>query len=243
LQCWGFPSNAYLWTGQLEALRDCMAHLEVVLAHEADPVRRWYGDWTLAMIASFFDRATFPRRTAQLSEDADAIGSPEPLSAAAFLEGRVLALQDPPDLDGAMRWYRKSLEHARSFESPGMEATALGWILHGCAALDEREADLLCNQAITSQYELRYWALIWLSLYDTAAHLNRSGRTEPAAVVIGHLEAFQSPMLLMGAATLGEDVAAALSGPSVERWKAAGAAMDRNELVRYALRVLDPTSD
>ena len=195
------------------------------------------------MIASFFDRATFPRRTAQLSEDADAIGSPEPLSAAAFLEGRVLALQDPPDLVGAMRWYRKGLGHARSFESPGMEATALGWILHGCAALDEREADLLCNQAITSQYELRYWALIWLSLYDTAAHLNRSGRTEPAAVVIGHLEAFQSPMLLMGAATLGEDVAAALSGPSVERWKAAGAAMDRNELVRYALRVLDPTSD
>jgi predicted ATPase/class 3 adenylate cyclase len=241
LECWAFPSLALLYTGQFDAISDRVAHLQVVMTGRTDPIGTWMAWDVLATISLFVsDQATLERRVEAACAAAEALGAPSALSNTAYLKGYTLQMREPPDASGAIAWYRRSPELARTSGADGQVGGALQWLTVGSAALDPQEADAVCHEAVAFGYEARFGAALWPAVSYTAVHLLRSARAESAAVLVGHLTTNQPGVLLMCAAILREDPFDCLSDPQYSEWKAAGAAMDRAELVRYTLDQLVP---
>ena len=45
-----------------------------------------------------------------------------------------------------------------------------------------------CHDALEALFEIRYWQKIWQTLESVTLTLARSGRTQDAAVILGHLD-------------------------------------------------------
>jgi predicted ATPase/class 3 adenylate cyclase len=235
LYCWAFPALARWYLGELDRMLECVAHLEAVLPSTTDPEAASMGALALALTALPGDRFIFERRVDELGVATEALGSPTGIALYSYLRGYTLQLRDPPDTTGALTWYRRSVELARRTGAPGYVGASQVWLLIGTCGLDTSEADEMARETIANLYDTRYGAGLWPSLGYTASRLLRRGRTEEAAVLIGHLEAHHAGVLLMCASILRADPFTGLSGPDVDAWKATGATMDRADLVAYIL--------
>ena len=92
-------------------------------------------------------------------------------------------------------------------------------------------------------YDIRYWGMIWRLFESIGLSLAAAGHIEAASIVAGHLEAHHPPFgyehdLGFRARTL-EIVRTHSQG---QEWMTRGAAMDRYEVVDYALAALEPAT-
>jgi predicted ATPase/class 3 adenylate cyclase len=236
LECWATPSLALVYTGRFDALQDAVAHLERVLNTTTDPWATWTGWNALALISIVLpDQALLERRVEAAFAAAEALGAPGPRAVEAYLRAYTLQMRDPPDRSGAVAWYRRSLELARTTGSEGSVGASLMWLAIGSALFELEEADAVCRDGVALAYQMRFGAALWPTVCHTAVHFIRREWTECAAVVVGHLRTHHPGVPLMCAAILREDPFACLSGPELAEWRAKGAAMDRAELVKYIL--------
>ena len=93
-----------------------------------------------------------------------------------------------------------------------------------------------CHEALISAYNARHWRRIWQLFESVGLALAESGQLEEAAVVVGNLEAHHPPFGIeynLGFRTRTLDIIH--NHPSTDTWMAQGAAMDRHQIVEFAL--------
>jgi hypothetical protein len=136
-----------------------------------------------------------------------------------------------------------------------MAGANLQWVANCSVRLSLDTAADACREAIAHCYQARHWTLVWITARAVIAQLLTSGNPEPATVIYGYLAAHEPLVAASGVDIIGrtlglegwvsgtEGVERLLTTPGADRWCAHGAAMDRHELVRYALEHLAPSSD
>jgi hypothetical protein len=108
------------------------------------------------------------------------------------------------------------------------------------AMIDSDDANPSFHDALTRLLATRTWALVWVVMEALALYWARVGRDEPAAVLLGHLEA--NHIRYAQFVEQRRDAVAALRDRSdAEDHLARGAALERDQLVAYALDQLADT--
>ena len=105
------------------------------------------------------------------------------------------------------------------------------------------DAGAACREALAYSYEVRSWAVTLGLLTLALVLLYDEGNREAACVLLGHPEVRDAVPLqvrAVNAQVFRGKVEALKSEPGADGWMARGAAMDRHELVRYALDHLGP---
>jgi predicted ATPase len=167
--------------------------------------------------------------------------SAPPLQELAALSRGVFFLgHDPPDLQGALAAFRRGAELAGQTAGGPIAAANLYGVATCSVRLQLPTADDACREAIQHCYEARHWSVVWGSVQAAMVELAAAGELEAATVIYGHLEAHSPGMPTFGVQA--GNIDRRLGGPNMDRWRAQGAAMDRHELVRYALGHLGPPS-
>jgi hypothetical protein len=96
------------------------------------------------------------------------------------------------------------------------------------------------HNALTHLLAGRTWALVWVVIEGVALHWARTGRDEPSAVLLGHLEA-NDIRYAQFVDQRTQAVTALHARDDVEDHLARGAALGREQPVTYALNQLaDP---
>ena len=102
---------------------------------------------------------------------------------------------------------------------------------------DSDDAIPALHDAITRLLAGRNWMTLWSVVGAAALYRARMGRAEPAAVLLGHLEANH-----IQSATFVDERAQTLTtlraGPDAQEWLDHGATLERDQLVAYALSQL-----
>ena len=136
--------------------------------------------------------------------------------------------------DLALGQLRQALELALAsgnllFE--GLILFSLGWL---AATTDSDDAEPALRDAITRLVAGRNWLGVWLVVEAAALYWARMGRVEPAAVLLGHLEANH-----IQAATFVDEhaqiITTLVARGDAQEWLTYGATLERDQLVAYAL--------
>jgi hypothetical protein len=93
------------------------------------------------------------------------------------------------------------------------------------------------RDAIERLYVARDWLDMWMVIDSLAVLLAEAGRVEPAAVLLGHLQAHKIQYPL-GASRRAAATRLVDARADAADWLARGARLDRHELVAYALDAL-----
>ena len=97
----------------------------------------------------------------------------------------------------------------------------------------------MCHEALTALYEIRYWGLLWQLFDSIGLCLALTGATEAASIVVGNLEAHHPPggyELRFGLRARTLEIVR--SHAEFSEWTARGAALERHEMVEFALAAL-----
>jgi predicted ATPase len=202
------------------------------------PVEVQYWLLLAATDALIQQRSAAPHLT-QLLAVAHTAGQPTMLADARRQEGNVLLWStDPPDFDGAEDAFRESLLLAETIRSKWTACMAhLG--LAAVAVLDFwPDAATHLREALSRSYDARHWASVNLALEVCTLHLRHTAATQGAATILGHLE-LHPPAFAPIADIRRDSVEALTETPNAAEHRAKGAAMDRHEIVAYALTQLD----
>jgi hypothetical protein len=155
----------------------------------------------------------------------------------AFVSGFV-ASQAGND-DDARRHCQHAVDLAVRTGDQYIEGFALSLLLGLAVIANDPDADDLAARTVARLYDTRNWMVLWSSLQTCGVHLAYNGATEPASVILGHLEAHGRyppglPINLERRRRLSaEHAATAESAASM----AHGAGLDRDQLVAYTLRI------
>jgi predicted ATPase/DNA-binding SARP family transcriptional activator len=176
---------------------------------------------------------------ARLVETAERVRAPSLIVAAALQNGHRSISQQPPDFAAALDLYTRALDTARQCGDRTNEGDCLRAIAMATVGLHPDRALEACREALVQLHEIRYWYRIWNVFASIGLSLASVGRAEDASLTVGYLEAHHQPFgiehnLGYRARTL-EIVG---SDPRVKEWKTRGAAMDRYQIVDYALAAL-----
>jgi hypothetical protein len=222
----------HTFDGHDDLVQDPLAALELVAA-KMDLDREW---WVQEMLA---DRTKNPQHLARLASIAERVRAPSLMIIAARLLGQTALTSEPPGFDVALDHIERGLELARSSSDPVSEADCLRAVALVHALREPRLAMPACQDALISAYDARYWERIWQLFESVGLALAETGRLEAAAVVIGNLEAHHPPYGMehnFGFSTRTLDIVH--THPSADAWMARGAAMDRHQIVEFALAAM-----
>lgn len=176
----------------------------------------------------------------RLVSTAARVRSPMLMVAATTALGHSSVGRTPPDYEAALASFGRGLEVARQSELRGAEGESLCGIALAKVGIDPNEAIEACRDALVTLYELRYWPVIWQLFESVGLCLALTGAVEGASIIVGNLEAHHPPWgyeheLGFRARTL--DIVGAHS--QTIDWMAHGAAMDRHQIVEFALAALE----
>jgi hypothetical protein len=210
--------------------------LERLLWTGTEPFVEAVAATTLLASSSLVGLASPKGHLERLDELATTTLAPPLQELAALSRGMVLVTHAPPDRAGALVAFQRGVEVARRTASATLAGANLTGVARCSVALGVPTATDACREAIAHCYDARHWTLVWQSVGAAMLQLARSGELERATVIRGHLQAHsRSPIPLPE-----EDIEPLAAGPDADRLMARGAAMDRHELVRYALGCLGP---
>ena len=139
----------------------------------------------------------------------------------------------------ALALYTPALETARLSGNRLLEGDCLRSIAFASVGLRRDRAAEDCRAALLALYEMRFWYRIWQLFESIALEFALTGHVESAGVVLGNLEAKHKAFGFEN--TLGfRQRALEIIRPHAESetWMARGAAMDRHQIVEYALASL-----
>jgi predicted ATPase/DNA-binding SARP family transcriptional activator len=219
----------HTFDGDDDLVQDPVAALELVAA-TMDLDREW---WVLEALA---DRTLHPQHLARLASTAERVRAPALMVSAARLLGQHALDSDAPDIAGALDHLQRALELARLSGDPVSEADCLRAVATAHALRDPRLAIPACHEALINAYDARHWFRIWQLFESVGLALAEAGRLEAAAVVVGNLEAHHLPFGMehnFGFRTRTLDIVH--TDPSADTWMARGAAMDRYQVVEFAI--------
>ena len=237
--CWSALGLGYCFTGRLDEARNIVPRLEAALT-AGDPRVEYYCSHTLVVIATLTDPSHLVSLAERAAATAARTGSPVLLAHAEWAEGLRLRSAKPPDYTAALACHRRGLVVAREAGARIELTMNLMSVAATSVQLGLSGADEILGDAIAYAHELPAWSMVWTIVGYATTHLARTGRPYAAGVLAGHLMAHQPFLVqvLEDSAVVGGAALAGVSGPEAEQGKAAGAAMDRGELVTYALSVL-----
>ncbi len=210
------------------------------IASRIDLDQEW---WVLIELA---DHALYghPEREsehlARLIEASERLRIPTLICAAALEDGPPVGIGDRADLERALPSLARALSIARDCRDVMVEAEALRSIARATVILESADARAACREALARLYEIRYWLGIRRVMESCALHLVAAGQLTDAAVVLGNLEAHHSAW---GAERIlgfrERSLQGVASTTDAADFMARGAALDRHEIVEYALAALD----
>jgi predicted ATPase/class 3 adenylate cyclase len=236
LLCWAYLVLAAVMGGRFPEALDAVPHLKAAAADEAaDPLHQVAVSAAFVMLAALGDRGASAAQLERLDAIVKRTGSTAFATFASFLRGIALRLAEPPDLDGALAAHRLSLGLATEIGAKHMVLGNLTTIGSFQASQGAIEAGIACRTALERAYEARAWNLLWTVLVATASYFQVAGNEEAGTTVLGYLEAHE-PGALAYARLIGvNEPADAPENATTSAWKAAGAAVDRHAIVRFAL--------
>jgi predicted ATPase/class 3 adenylate cyclase len=238
--CWAALGDAYLTEGRIDELRGLVAPLVAAVAAARDPVTVFCGYSTLVYIACITDPAAIAAPVRQATTAAEQTGSPALLAHCAYLEGNRLRIAEPHDLEAALACHRRGLALARQAEvrdPMGLLHVAIGGI---SVQLGLPTAQQSLAEAIAYQHDLRQWGYLWTLLGYAAAHFSETDRPYEAAVLWGYLSAQEPSAVAVLAKSFTFPGLPDLNSTEARQGSTDGEAMDRNQIVAYALSVLSP---
>ncbi|GEM_PF-2416154 len=176
---------------------------------------------------------------ARLRSTAQRLGQPASLADVERKKGNALLWStDPPDFEGAEAAYRESLLLADVTRAKAAEC----WAQFGLAAVavlgSWPDAAIHLREALTRGYESRNWASVTAVLETCTSHFRRTDAPQQAATILGQLE-LRPPAFAPAVDMRRESVEALEATPNAAEYAANGAAMDRHQIVAYALTQLD----
>ena len=208
-------------------------------ASKLDLDREWWVLIDLTDFAARYDPSSEAAHVDRLVTTANRIGGPLLKAQAALARGRLMITRSPPDFVAALEIYAPARDTARDNGELVSEGDCLRAIALATVGLDPGAAIHACREALMRLYEIRYWYRIWQLFDSIALALASTNHIEAAAVVVGHLEAHHPPfgvehLMRFRSRTL--EIVRTRS--EVDAWIARGAAIDRHQIVEYALAEL-----
>lgn len=104
-------------------------------------------------------------------------------------DGYACLSASPPDFAAALTAYGHVVEIARATGDLRSLGIALRCVAMASTGLGAADALARCHDALDALFEIRHWPKIWQNLESATLALARAGRTEHAAVILGHLDA------------------------------------------------------
>jgi hypothetical protein len=117
------------------------------------------------------------------------VQSPRLTAYAHQFEGHACLITSPPDFAAAITAYGHVAEIARATGDLVALAIALRCLAMASTGLGAPDALARCHDALNALFEIRHWPKTWQTLESITLGLARAGRTEQAAVILGHLDA------------------------------------------------------
>jgi hypothetical protein len=124
----------------------------------------------------------------QLSEIAARVQSPRLTMFVHHYDGFACLQMSPPDYPASLTAYRRVADIAQATGDPQSFAIALRCLAMASAGLAAPDALARCRDALDALLEIRHWPKIWQTLESATLALATAGRTEQAAVILGHLD-------------------------------------------------------
>jgi len=243
------PDTAVCWSSLVSANLAAGHHIEAQYAagrgsqaagRSGDRFASVWAQSHVVTAAFEVDVAAVGGHLARLASLAELTGAPSLLARVAFFQGRVkLWLQQPSDPEGALASYRRGVEWARMAGDVAHENWNLMGIVFAQAAIRSPDVGDVFREAITHLYDTRDWVGIWVAMIPLSSWLESSGNAEAAAIIFGYLEAHRTPW--RGIDGRLQSLRAPHQHPQADQLITHGAAMDRDQLVAFALEQLtDP---
>jgi hypothetical protein len=145
---------------------------------------------------------------------------------------------DPPDIDGAITAFQIGISFADTSGSQHEGSWARFFLALAMLVDDRAETATATCDTIVYANDTRLVVALPPSLENAASHLVARSQLESAATILGYLE--QKPPAFAGMALLRDHNLAAIADlADLDKLKADGAAMGRQEIVDFALAQLD----
>ena len=188
--CWyAFAGSAAgVIAGSPEALA-AFQHQAAAVANTPDLDRNWWALICLIDASLNADPTATPPLREQLSEIAARVQSPRLTLSARQDDGHACLSASPPDFAAALTAYEHVVEIARATGDLRSLGIALRCLAMASTGLGAADALARCHDALGALFEIRHWPKIWQTLESVTLALARAGRTEHAAVILGHLDA------------------------------------------------------
>jgi hypothetical protein len=158
------------------------------VANTPDLDLNWYVLVGLTDVSEVADPTATPALRQQVSDVASRVRSPRLTALAHRYDGNACLLESPPDFVAALAAYENFAELARATSDLQLQATALRFLALGATGLGAPDALARCYDALDALFEIRLWPKTWQVVESAALALATAGRTEPAAVILGHLD-------------------------------------------------------
>jgi hypothetical protein len=237
--CWSWIVKALVAAGRGAEAVEPVRHLAIAGPLNSDRVAQWMAMAPVIEFDVANEPASLPSDIVRLASLADMIGSPSILSETASYRGSSALYADPPDTQAAHAAFQDGLVLARTAGDVIAECRNLSGLARSATALDAPDARQICRDAITRLYETRFWNVLTLVFEVVAGSFAAAQQLEPAAILYGYLQ-LHPPWPFPGAerARL-SGIEAVRQHPHADELLARGAAMDRDQVVQYALEQLD----
>ena len=188
--CWWTFAGASVATDAsspnvLAAFRNQMA----AVAHTPDRDRNWWAVVCLTDAALNADHDAVPALVQQLHQMAARVQAPRLALMAHEYEGHAHLMAFPPNFAAALTSYEHVGQIARATSDPQSIGLALRSLAMASTGLDAPDALARCHDAVHQLLEVRHWQKIWQVLDSVVLALARTGHTDHAAVILGHLDA------------------------------------------------------
>jgi len=139
------------------------------------------------------DPAAAPALRQRLRDIAARVQSPRLTMFVHQYDGHALLLEtSPPEFAGALHAYEQFAAIARATNDVHNLGIARRCLAIAATGLCDPDALTRCHDALEILFEIRHWQKIWQVLESTSLALATAGRTEHAAVILGHLDAHSS---------------------------------------------------
>ena len=234
VMCW-----ALIMPGDYPGVPDPFARLEAA-ASRLDLDRDWWVLVELADKAPHHAPEAESFHLARLVDTADRVRAPTLMANAALHRGHSSISQRPPNFAAALEWYTTALDTARQCGDLLNEGDSLRAIAMATVGLDSDKAIETCHHALIKLHEIRYWYRVWHVFESVGLSLAVTGQIEAASVIVGNLEAHHPPFGIehqLGFRS--RTLELVRTHTQVQEWMARGAAMDRYQIVEYALAALE----
>ena len=164
-------------------------HQSEAFANTPDPDLNWFTLLNLMDASLHADPTATPAIWQRVSDMAARVQSPRLTTYALQYEGHACLSMSPPDFAGAISAYEGMTVLSRDTGDLQAQAIALRCLAMASTGLGASDALACCYNALDSLFDIRYWQKIWQTLESVTLALASAGRTEHAAVILGHLDA------------------------------------------------------